>query len=95
MDNTKLVYVSRAPDSPTRETDRLRVLNEEGWIRAFDTPPEDGQSIYYTFPMMWNSEFIGKYTADGGCFSSKHGFLCDDDVYWKPLPYEYIPEEHP
>ena len=98
MKNEKLVYVSKEPRTPKKVQDRINVLQEDpDWIRAYDTLPEDGQSVYYTFPTMSNTEFTGKFIIDKelniNFFMSKHGFLGDEDVYWQPMSYEYNPEE--
>lgn len=82
------------------------------WIRAYDTPPEDGQKVIYTFPEMGNGVYEGAFSLDRvmvnpyteertvlehpiHTFHSKHGYLGDDDVYWKPIDKKACDSKNP
>jgi len=65
----------------------------EKWRRYLDgDEPEEGQEVVYWF------KYVGMHTGvfnisdepevgfKMGCFSSKSGFLCDENVYWIPKP---------
>jgi len=68
-----------------------------GWVSTRDRLPNDGQNVLYYFKHVgmhlgvFNKielpeEEVGEKGVFADCFSSENGFLCDEDMYWVPLP---------
>ena len=68
------------------------------WISSKEMLPESGQSVVYYFEPI--GTHIGKFVkveheetaVVSDCFWSTAGWLCDEDVWWFPIPSSPEPE---